>query len=118
MRVSVLGAGGWGTALALLLASRRHEVALWARRPEHAAELERTRENRGYLPGHRFPPAVNVTADLAAALADDGLTFKERRQLRADLNAASTTYRQQLRELSLSAQPADSRPKRIAGRYA
>lgn len=61
--------------------------------------------------------AYQQASDLMTALADPDLDFKQRRQLRADLNAASTCYRQQLRELSLSAQPADARPARIAGRY-
>lgn len=61
--------------------------------------------------------AFQEAAAITTALADDGLTFKEKRQLRADRNAASTTWRQQMRELNLSAQPADSRPGRIPGRY-
>lgn len=65
-RVLVLGAGGWGSALAVV-AAHRNEVTLWARRPDFAAELQRERENRPYLPGIRLPDAVNVTADLGVA---------------------------------------------------
>lgn len=55
---------------------------------------------------------TNLTEELAKCR-----DFKKRRQLRSDRNAAATTYRQQMRELALSAAPADTRPPRIAGRY-
>lgn len=67
--VAVLGAGAFGTALAVLLASDGTPVALWARRPEAAEAIARTRENAAHLPGIRLPPQVAVTADLAAAAA-------------------------------------------------
>jgi len=67
--VAVLNAGGWGTALARVLAERGHRVALWARRPELAAALARERENAAYLPGVGLPPGVEPTTDLAAAVA-------------------------------------------------
>src|SRR4051794_40453367 len=69
-RVAVLNAGGWGTALASVLAARGHAVTLWARRPELATELAVRRENPAYLPGVRLPASVTPTADLATALAD------------------------------------------------
>jgi glycerol-3-phosphate dehydrogenase (NAD(P)+) len=64
-RVSVLGAGAWGTVLASLLAEAGAEVALWARRPEQAAELAAQRENPDYLPDFPLPRGVRPTADLA-----------------------------------------------------
>ncbi|HSV19608.1 MAG TPA: NAD(P)H-dependent glycerol-3-phosphate dehydrogenase [Casimicrobiaceae bacterium] len=70
-RVCVLGAGAFGTALAVHLATRalaRPAVVLYARDAAHAAMLRGTRRNARYLPGHELPPAVEVTADLAAAL--------------------------------------------------
>jgi len=67
--VAVLGAGAWGTALACLQAGQGHAVRLWARRPEFAAELARTRENEAYLPGVTLPEAVEVTGELPTALA-------------------------------------------------
>lgn len=66
--MTVLGAGGWGTALALLLAENGHRVKLWARRREFAAELRRDGENRTYLPGVALDPAVSPMADLGEAL--------------------------------------------------
>ena len=68
-RVAVLGAGSWGTALALLLARNGHDVRLWGHDPEEVAPLRRERENRRYLPGVAFPPSLNAGADLAEALA-------------------------------------------------
>lgn len=58
MKIAVLGAGGWGSALAVLLGRNGHEVALWSRRCELAEELLATRENRAYLPGVRLPETV------------------------------------------------------------
>lgn len=68
MNISLLGAGAWGTALAVALA-RQHEVRLWARDAASCAELATLGENRRYLPGHVFPPALHIEADLAQAVA-------------------------------------------------
>lgn len=70
MRIAVLGAGAWGTALAVLAASRGIEVALWARRAEQAASLRAVRENLDYLPGVALPPAIRPTADPQEALQE------------------------------------------------
>jgi glycerol-3-phosphate dehydrogenase (NAD(P)+) len=65
--IGVLGSGSWGTALAIHLAQEgKQPVRLWARRPEVAAELNRDRESRVYLPGISFPESVEVVSDLAA----------------------------------------------------
>ena len=69
-RVAVLGAGAWGTALAIQAARAGHAVTLWARDPARAAEIAAVRENARYLPGVALPPQVVVTADTGAALAD------------------------------------------------
>src|SRR5437588_9122946 len=68
VRVAVLNAGGWGTALAILLAGNGHRVALWCRRAELAQEINRERVNPHYLPGVPIPGAVTATADLAEAV--------------------------------------------------
>ncbi|KEF34810.1 glycerol-3-phosphate dehydrogenase [Deinococcus sp. RL] len=70
LRVPVLGAGGWGTALAVAVARAGGQATLWARRPDFAARLAEVRENREYLPGVTLPDAVGVTSDLAAAVAE------------------------------------------------
>lgn len=66
-QVSVVGAGGWGTAIAKLLAEQGHRVTLWARSPERAERLRHTRENETYLPGHKLPSHVEVTHHLEEA---------------------------------------------------
>jgi glycerol-3-phosphate dehydrogenase (NAD(P)+) len=67
MRVTVLGAGSWGTTVAALLCRRDHEVLLWARNPEVAGEVEEQRSNNAYLPGARLPARLRATADLERA---------------------------------------------------
>lgn len=67
-KVGILGAGGWGTALSVLLSGKGQDVALWVRRPELARRLSSERENPEYLPGVRIPLGVRVEADLEAAL--------------------------------------------------
>jgi glycerol-3-phosphate dehydrogenase (NAD(P)+) len=68
--VAVLGAGSWGTALAMHLARVGVPVRLWARDPAFAASMRAARENPRYLPGLRFPDDLHVTAAAAEALAD------------------------------------------------
>ncbi|MSP88172.1 MAG: NAD(P)-dependent glycerol-3-phosphate dehydrogenase [Alphaproteobacteria bacterium] len=69
-RITVIGAGAWGTALAQLAARNGHNVVLWARRPEHAHAIETARENRDYLVGVALDAAIRASgeaADIGAA---------------------------------------------------
>lgn len=68
MDIAVIGAGSYGTCLAILAASAGHRVTLWARDPATVAALAADRENKAYLPGYRLPDAIEVTSDLAAAV--------------------------------------------------
>lgn len=68
MRISVLGAGAWGTALAIQ-ASARHDVMLWARDSAAVAVMRASARNTRYLPEASLPAALAVESDLAAALA-------------------------------------------------
>lgn len=68
MKVAVLGAGAWGTALGVLLASKGVPTALWARRKEFAEDLRARRENKDYLPGVALPAYLYPTADPEEAL--------------------------------------------------
>jgi glycerol-3-phosphate dehydrogenase (NAD(P)+) len=68
MRVGVIGAGSWGTAVAGMAASNA-ATRLWARRPELAAAINSTRENRDYLPGFSLPAGLAATSDLGEATA-------------------------------------------------
>jgi glycerol-3-phosphate dehydrogenase (NAD(P)+) len=68
MKITILGAGAWGTALALSLA-KRHEVVLWGRNEIALYAMQRDRENKPYLPGFALPPSLQCTPDFDAALA-------------------------------------------------
>ncbi len=68
MRLSIIAAGAWGTALAIVL-SARHEVTLWTREDDVVRDMRTQRENRRFLPGISLPAAVRIEADLAAAVA-------------------------------------------------
>ena len=67
-KVTVLGAGAWGTAVAIALA-QRHDVLLWARNSAALQAMGEARENTEYLPGHPFPDRLRVAAGFDAALA-------------------------------------------------
>jgi glycerol-3-phosphate dehydrogenase (NAD(P)+) len=66
--ICVVNAGGWGTALAVLLASGGHAVRLWCRRTELADEINATHQNTAYLPGVLIPSSVRATARVEEAL--------------------------------------------------
>jgi len=66
--VAVLGAGSWGTTLAVHLAVLGHDVRLWSNDRADLARLEAERENRKFLPGIKLPAGVKVQPELAAAL--------------------------------------------------
>ena len=68
-RIAILGAGSWGSALAVHLTRIGHDVHLWARNPDLAAELIATRQNARYLTGVTFPDRVTPTHSLDEALA-------------------------------------------------
>jgi glycerol-3-phosphate dehydrogenase (NAD(P)+) len=70
-KITVLGAGAWGTALAMALAAR-HDVLLWGRDGAAIDAMARTRQNKAYLPGFDLPLALRVSADFEAALAHVG----------------------------------------------
>ena len=74
MNVAILGAGAWGTALAIALATR-HRVVLWARDAVQARSLEGARCNARYLPEIALPEPVSVTASLERALGDAALAL-------------------------------------------
>jgi len=69
MNIAVLGAGSWGTALAMLLARNGHAVRLWGHRPEHIDEMRSSGENSRYLPGIPLPHGLTPVASLEAAVS-------------------------------------------------
>jgi glycerol-3-phosphate dehydrogenase (NAD(P)+) len=68
-RIAILGAGAWGTALAINLSKRGgHEVALWSRSPQAATEMSEYSENARYLPGFPIPSGIAITSDAGRAV--------------------------------------------------
>ena len=70
LRVSVIGAGSWGTALAVMAARAGHDVKLWSRNKDVVSSIERARTNSIYLAGIEVPANVSVSTDLLHTLAD------------------------------------------------
>ena len=66
--ITVLGAGSYGTALAISLASNGHKTVLWGHEPEHVNRLATERSNEEFLPGIAFPDELIMEADLATAV--------------------------------------------------
>ena len=67
--IVVLGAGSWGTALAIHLANSGHDVLLWGNEPEHIQLLSEQRSNQQFLPDINFPDSLQLTASLERAMA-------------------------------------------------
>ncbi len=67
-RLTVLGGGSWGTALAMVLAPRYERVSLWTYEADLAAEMAAVRENRVFLPGFRLAPNIDVSSSLGESL--------------------------------------------------
>lgn len=67
--MTVLGAGSYGTALAIAIARNGQRTVLWGHEPEHVAALDAARENQDFLPGVSFPDSLELEADLATAVA-------------------------------------------------
>lgn len=70
MKISVIGAGSFGTALAIVLITNGHEVTLYGRNPVQIQMIEKTGGNHRYLPGLMLPEELKVMSDLAVAVSD------------------------------------------------
>src|SRR5260370_12744184 len=70
-KIAILGAGSWGTALAIVLSRSRapQEISLWAHNGGLAESIQRVRENKTYLPGSKLPESVRVHSQLEDALS-------------------------------------------------
>ena len=70
MKTAVIGSGSWGTAIALLLASKGYDVYLWSWIQEETDRLNRDRENKEFLPGISFPDNITCTHDIGKCVCD------------------------------------------------
>ncbi|HHT46007.1 MAG TPA: NAD(P)H-dependent glycerol-3-phosphate dehydrogenase [Firmicutes bacterium] len=68
MNIGLIGAGSWGTALAIVLGSKGLRVSLWIRRKNLLEKMAKTRENSDYLPGVSLPESIKLTNDLEEAV--------------------------------------------------
>jgi glycerol-3-phosphate dehydrogenase (NAD(P)+) len=74
-RTAIVGAGGWGTALAVLWSKRGNDIILWGNDTGRAEKLRATRENADYLPGVKIPESVRVTSDIGECASADLIVF-------------------------------------------
>jgi glycerol-3-phosphate dehydrogenase (NAD(P)+) len=74
-QTAIVGAGGWGTALAILWAKRGNDVILWGNDARRAAKLRETRENADYLAGVKIPDSVQVTSEIGDCAGADLIVF-------------------------------------------
>jgi len=88
-KLAVIGAGSWGTTFAKVLADGGSEVALWARRPELADEINSSHRNGDYLPGVNLPAGVTASSDISEVLAGASQVY---------LSVPSQTLRENLAE--------------------
>lgn len=93
MKITVLGAGGWGTALARLLIQNGHQVTLWSWQQQQADEIGCFHENRSFLPGVLLPETLHVTCDMKEALSKTELVvFAVPSNASADVAAAAQPF--------------------------
>lgn len=69
MKIAVIGSGGWGTAVSVLLASKKYDVWLWSWQQEESTRLQRDRENKEFLPGVKLPDNITCSADMGACVS-------------------------------------------------
>ncbi|MCC2525913.1 NAD(P)H-dependent glycerol-3-phosphate dehydrogenase [Bacillus halotolerans] len=69
-RVTMLGAGSWGTALALVLADNNHDVRMWGHRAELIQQINDLHENKDYLPDVKLPESIRATTEIGEAVSD------------------------------------------------
>lgn len=72
-KIAVLGAGSWGTAMAIMMARSGHHVTLWGHNPDHIERLRLARSNEAFLPGTPFPDTLSVSDDLEQTVAGHSL---------------------------------------------
>lgn len=76
MKITVLGEGAWGSAIALLLARNGHDVTLWCHHNSVAQDITKTRENKRFFPGHMLDRSIKATTDMIEALSLTQIVFE------------------------------------------
>jgi glycerol-3-phosphate dehydrogenase (NAD(P)+) len=71
----ILGAGGWGTALAIVWSRRGNQITLWGHNPDRVARVRETRENSEYLSGIKIPDSIALTSDMSDCVSADLIVF-------------------------------------------
>jgi nucleotide-binding universal stress UspA family protein len=71
VNTAIIGAGGWGTALAALWAKNGRQIVLWGHNADRVARMQKTRENSDYLPGLQLPGSVHITSELSDCVDAD-----------------------------------------------
>jgi glycerol-3-phosphate dehydrogenase (NAD(P)+) len=74
-RTAIVGAGGWGTALAILWSKQGNKITLWGHDPARTEKVRVTRENPDYLPGVKLPESISVTSDITDCADADLIVF-------------------------------------------
>ena len=74
-KTAIIGAGGWGTALAALWSKRGDAITLWGHNAERTERIRGARENDEYLPGVKLPESIHVTSDIADCAGADLIVF-------------------------------------------
>ena len=74
-RTAIVGAGGWGTALAILWSKQGNKITLWGHDPARTEKVRATRENPDYLPGVKLPESISVTSDITDCADADLIVF-------------------------------------------
>ena len=72
-KITIIGAGSWGTTLAILLGEKGYNISLWARRKELAEEINSTKENKQYLKNIKIPETVIATNSIKDAVIDSNI---------------------------------------------
>ena len=111
--IGVVGAGAWGTALALVAARAGSQVTLWAREADVVADIARTGENRRFLSGYRLDGAITATADLAALGSAEAIFLVVPAQHTAQIVAALASCIQPVTPLLLCAKGIERTTNRL-----
>ena len=74
-KISIIGAGSWGTALAIHLSDKFSQISLWVYEQDLCDTLTHTRENKWFLPGHLLPENIQPTSSLQSAIQEQSLVL-------------------------------------------